>query len=152
MDEINFPGAWLDAFDGEHLDMKLDDAALVATTDPEGWPHVSFLGAGEILAAAGGRLILTLWSGSSAAANLRETKRASFFARADGMIIEARLSLEREETGRTGQAIFLAAATALRPHHAPYAEVTTLVGFRLLDPPDTVERWREQVTRMRMVR
>ncbi len=74
------------------------------------------------------------------------------YAKANDMIIEARLSIEREETAKTGRAIFLATVIALRPHQAPYAKVTTLVGFHLLDPPDTIARWYEQIAQMRMVR
>jgi len=53
MSEMILPGAWHTLFDGTALEQKLSVSALLATTDEEGWPHVSFLSAGEVLVTSG---------------------------------------------------------------------------------------------------
>jgi hypothetical protein len=51
--------------------------------------------------------------------------------------------------GSNTPAIFDADVIEIHRHAAPYAEVTALIGFRLSDPASTVERWREQIEKMR---
>jgi len=148
MSEMIFPGAWHALFDGTALEEKLSVSALLATTDEEGWPHVSFLSAGEVLVTSRDQMRLTVWGQSTTAANMQRNGRAAFFAVADGMVVEARLALETLAAGAGGRAIFAASLATLRPHRAPYAEVEGLIAFRLADPSGTLDRWREQVAAM----
>ena len=94
------------------------------------------------------RMALTIWGQSTTAANMHRTRRAAFFAVADGIVTEARLAIEPARTDE-GRAIFAARLETLRPHRAPYAEVEGLIAFRLLDPTGTLDRWRAQVASMR---
>lgn len=149
MREMVLPETWAKLFDGDGLEEKLAVSALLATVDEEGWPHVSFLSAGEVLAIDKQQMILMLWAQSTAATNLQRTHKAAFFAVGDGMVMEARLAIGNGRADGEGRMTFRARLTALRPHRAPYAEVKGLISFQLLDPADTLKRWRRQIAAMR---
>ena len=149
MDEMVLPETWATLFDGDRLEEKLAVSALLATVDAEGWPHVSFLSAGEVLAIDPQRLMLTLWGQSATATNMQRTSRAAFFAVADGAVMEARLAIGKGQADGEGRMTFPARLTALRPHRAPYAEVKGLIAFQLHDPVGVLERWRRQIAAMR---
>jgi hypothetical protein len=136
-------------FDGHALDERLDVSALLCTTSDDGWPHASFLGVGEILMDRPDRLGLMLWPHSNTARNLTRTGQGALFAAADGAVWEARLRADAiGEAGEEPQ-IFRASIAAVRRHHAPYAEVEGMIAFRLLDPASVLERWRQQIARLR---
>ncbi len=140
---------WLTQFDGEALADKVGAAAILATADAEGWPHMAYLSAGEILV-QDGRLSLALWPTSEASANLRRTGQAVMHVGADGVVWEARLKLTpRAADGDTRAAVFDGEVSALRRHAAPYADVLCLVSFRLHDAPATLERWTEKLAELR---
>lgn len=143
------PAAWISQFDGANLDAKLRAAAILATSDEEGWPHLAYLSAGEILAHDTRRITLLLWSKSGSAANLMRVGRGVLHAVADSAIWEARL-LSRPRAEVDEMALFDAQVIGVRRHAALYADVMHLVGFRLHDPPATLDRWRRQIDRMRV--
>jgi hypothetical protein len=147
--EEALPSSWIGMFDGEALDQRLGVSALLCTTSDDGWPHASFLGVGEILMQGPDRLGLMLWPHSNTARNLTRTGRASLFAAADGEVWEARLQAAAiGEVGEEPQ-IFHATVAAVRRHPAPYAEVEGMITFRLHDPAGVLDRWREQIARLR---
>jgi hypothetical protein len=136
-------------FDGHALGERLGVSALLCTMSDDGWPHASFLGVGEILVQGPDRLGLMLWPHSSTARNLTRTGRASLFAAAEGAVWEARLQAEAIGEAGDEPQIFRATVAAVRRHHAPYAEVEGMIAFRLLDPPSVLDRWRQQIARLR---
>ncbi len=142
---------WLTQFDGEALPDKVGAAAILATADAEGWPHLAYLSAGEILV-QDTRLSLALWPTSETCANLRRTGQAVMQVGADGVVWEARLKLTPRATdGDTRTAIFDGEVQGLRRHAAPYADVLCLISFRLHDAPATLERWTEKLAELRAV-
>ena len=144
------PTAWRATFDGERLDEKMGVSALLSTVGEDGWPHASFLGVGEVLVRDGPRIALLLWASSKTAANIARTGRATLFAAADGDVWEARLEAGAgEEDGAAGPLRFETCVIAARCHAAPYAEVTGMIAFRLLDPASTIDRWGAQIERLR---
>jgi hypothetical protein len=144
------PEAWLAQFDGERLDEKVAVSALLSTVSDDGWPHASFLGAGEVLVRDERRIALLLWQSSTTAGNIARTGRATLFAAADGNVWEVRLEAgPGEDDGATGPLRFETRVLAVRSHAAPYAEVTGMIGFRLLEPAPTIARWRAQIVRLR---
>jgi hypothetical protein len=143
------PSAWVGQFDGTRLDSKIHVAAVLATVDEEGWPHLAFLSAGEVLAHDARRIAFVLWPTSRSAANVARDGRGVLHAVADGAVWETRLrSQPRAEAHEL--AVFDAEVIDVRRHAAPYADVTGLIGFRLHDPAATLERWRRQIERMRI--
>jgi hypothetical protein len=149
----DLPQAWLEQFDGANLDRKLHVAALLGTLDEEGWPHIAYLSAGEVLARDARRVTLALWPGSRSAVNLARFSRGALHAAADGAVWEVKLLVRlRDVAGAkiSDFAMFDGEVTEVRRHAAPYAQVTGLIGFRLNDPVATLDRWRRQIERMRV--
>jgi hypothetical protein len=142
------PSEWASQFDGAHLEDKLHVAAMLATVDAEGWPHLAYLSAGEVLVHAPGRVSVCLWPASRTTANLQRVGRGVLYAAAAGAVWEAKF-VAILRAGSNTPVIFDADVTEVHRHAAPYAEITALVGFRLSDPPSTVERWRRQIEEMR---
>jgi hypothetical protein len=138
------PSEWASQFDGTHLEDKLHVAAMLATVDAEGWPHLAYLSAGEVLVHAPGRVSVCLWPTSRTTANLQRVGRGVLYAAAAGAVWEAKF-VAVLRAGSNTPVIFDAAVTEVHRHAAPYAEVTALIGFRLSDPASTVERWRQQI-------
>lgn len=143
------PQAWLDLFDGEGLEHKLGEAAILASTDEEGWPHQAYLSVGEVYAPGPGHLYLATWPSSRTARNLERAARATLSAAVEGVVWEARLAVERCAGEGEGPALFRAQVLEVRRHEAPYARVERLIGFRLLDEAAVVERWRKQLIALR---
>jgi hypothetical protein len=136
---------WLARFDGEGLQDKTE---LAATTDAQGWPHMAYLSAGEILARSG-RVSLALWPSSQTAANLQRSGQAILHVGADGVVWEARLRVRPRGVDDDGRAaIFDGEVEGVRRHAAPYADVVSLVSFRLHDPAATLHRWTEKLAEL----
>jgi hypothetical protein len=144
------PSEWASQFDGTHLEDKLHVAAMLATVDPEGWPHLAYLSAGEVLVHDARRVSVCLWPASRTTANLQCAGRGVLYAAAAGAVWEVKF-VAVLRSGSNTPVIFDADVTEVQRHAAPYAEVTALIGFRLNDPPSTVERWRQQIDKMRIV-
>jgi hypothetical protein len=142
------PPEWASQFDGTHLEDKLHVAAMLATVDAEGWPHLAYLGAGEVLVHDLRRVSVCLWPASRTTANLQRVGRGVLYAAAVGAVWEAKF-VAVLRAGPNTPVIFDFNVTEVHRHAAPYAEVTALIGFRLGDPPATVERWRQQIEKMR---
>jgi len=143
------PAAWLTLFDGTRLDEKMDLSALLSTVGDDGWPHASFLGAGEVVVRNERRIGLLLWATSTTAGNIARTGRATLFAAAEGSVWEVRLEAGAGDHDGAGGALrFEAHVIGVRCHAAPYAQVTGMIGFHLLDPASTVVRWRAQIERL----
>jgi hypothetical protein len=138
---------FLQAFTGENLETAAH-GAILASVDAEGWPHQAYLSAGEILAQNTG-LSIALWPGSRTTANIDRQGRAVLYTAAGGAIWEARLQLARRQPPAEGPAIFDGEILETRRHAAPYAEVISLLDFRLLDEEDTLKRWAKQIALLR---
>jgi len=139
---------FLQAFTGENLELASSQGAILASVDAEGWPHQAYLSAGEILA-QNTRLSIALWPGSRTTANITQQGRAVLYTAAGGSIWEARLQLTRRPAEGDGPAIFDGEIVETRRHAAPYAEVISLLDFRLLDSQDTLQRWAKQIALLR---
>jgi hypothetical protein len=144
----DLPSEWVSQFDGTHLEDKLHVAAMLATVDAEGWPHLAYLSAGEVLIHDTRRVSVCLWPASHSTANLQRAGRGALFAAAAGAVWETKLIAVLRASSST-PVIFDADVIEVHRHAAPYAEVTTLIGFRLSDPASTVDRWRRQIEQMR---
>jgi hypothetical protein len=144
----DLPSEWVSQFDGTHLEDKLHVAAVLATVDAEGWPHLAYLSAGEVLIHDPRRVSVCLWPASRTTVNLQRVGRGVLYAAAAGAVWETKL-VAVLRAGSGTPVIFDAAVTEVHRHAAPYAEVTALIGFRLSDPPSTVGRWQRQIEQMR---
>ena len=144
---MDIPHDWLTLFDGTQIEAKLHVSALLATVDEKNRPHLAFLSVGEVFVWQPRRVAVALWPTSRSTANFRRTGHATLYAVADGSVWEALLYLKRQVS--SGLALFDTDVENVACHTAPYAEVTGLVGFRLLDPASVTDRWRKQITVLR---
>ncbi len=144
------PLALITLFDGNRLEEKTAISAMLATIDLQGWSHASFLSAGEVLAHDDHRLGLLLWPTSTTAANVVRSGRATLFTAAEGAVWEARLAIEKAGAARDGEPqAFHGETILMRRHAAPYAQVTSMIGFQLHDPASAIARWHDQIQRLR---
>jgi hypothetical protein len=139
---------WLKRFEGNKLEDALDLGAIFASVDEEGWPHHAYLSAGEILVHSG-EVSVALWGASRAVANVMRAGRAVVYVAAQGSIWEARLTLKRRPADNTNLAVFDGSIIVTRQHSAPYADVISLLDFKLHDRQSTLQRWREQIELLR---
>ena len=142
---------WLKQFDGSDISRTPYRAAVLASVDDEGWPHLAYLSAGEILAQAGG-LSIALWLKSCTAKNIARDGRAVLHAACQNVVWEARLALKpRPGQDEPGLAIFDGTIVETRRNAAPYANVLDMILFQLHDPAATLSRWEAQLQRLRHV-
>src|SRR5882672_10865714 len=92
------PSEWVSQFDGTHLEDKLHVAAVLATVDAAGWPHLAYLSAGEVLLHGPRRMSLCLWSASRSTANLQRVGRGVLYAAAEGSVWETKLAAVLRES------------------------------------------------------
>jgi hypothetical protein len=120
------------------------------TVDPDGWPHVAWLGPGEVVPVTQVCVALALWPGSSTRQNLQQG-RAVLQVVVDGAV--HRIRLEVEDLGpvpvRERQlAGFLGTVTEVKTDKVAYAEVLSGLTYRLHEQPAVLERWAEQVSNL----
>ena len=154
MDSL-IPAALAEAFDGLGLDTKLGLSVLLSTVDADGWPHVSFLAAGDLLLVPPDEARLILWPQATTVANLERTRQGVLFGAADGAVHELRFAVTVVDAAEGRGTIVIGRVDAVRTHRAPYASVESLIDFRLHEPSEVVDRWRQQVAdmaAMKMVR
>jgi hypothetical protein len=132
----------------------LDDAperqigltVLVLTLGQRGYPHVAMVSVGELVVIAQDRLALSLWPGSTCAANLSRERRATLALVAAGVAysLSCRSAGEREllsDPHPPTRAFDLHVAESTEDS-APYADLLTGVTYRLHDPDAALTRWR----------
>ena len=140
---------WLKQFDGSSMNRTPYRAAVLASVDDEGWPHLAYLSAGEILAQDGG-ISIALWPKSGTTANIARDGRAVLHAAWQNVVWEARLALiPRPGQGDAGLAIFDGTIGETRRNAAPYADVLDMILFNLHDPASTLSRWEAQLKLLR---
>ena len=140
--------AWMAQFDGTALASRVRVSAILATSAADGWAHVAYLSCGEILATPPSRIALLLWPTSTTARNLEVTGKAGLHVACEDAVWETRLSATRMLADE--KALMIEAEIVDTIHHkAPYAKVSTMIGFELNDELETVKRWREQIARLR---
>jgi hypothetical protein len=144
------PEGWLRRFDGERLAGRSGEAAILATVDTEGWPHLAFLSVGEVFARDASRVYFATWARSRSTHNLQRQGTASLFVALGGSVWEARLRVHQCNAG-TDDALVVSAGdlVAVREHAAPYASVLGLVSFQLDEADEAITRWEQQIEMLR---
>lgn len=151
MDEFgdHFPSEWLTVFDGSRLEEKCSVSAAFATIGDDDWPHLAFLGPGEILVRDHLHVAILLWSSSRTTGNVERSRRAILVAPADGSACEARLALTPSGRVEDGLQQFEGKLLRMRRHAASYATVTGMIGYALHEPAPVIGRWTSQVRRLK---
>lgn len=150
MAEVRSPALLLAQFDGTNLQDKLALSAILATVGEDGWPHLAYLSAGEILAVASDRVRIRLWPTSGTADNLRRAGRSVLHVPFEGAVGELRL--ETADTIDANEYLIVdMTITSAISHRAPYATVLGMIRFALKDEAATLARWQAQITHMRSI-
>jgi hypothetical protein len=137
---------------GEGVEAAASLDSLVAfellTVAEDGWPHLAWLGPGEVLAVERHSVALALWPRSSTRANLERSGRGVLQAVADGVVYRARLEVEPMGPIPVGDgelAGFLGRVGDIVVDEVAYAEVLSGLTYRLHDPEAVLARWRAQI-------
>jgi len=127
------------------------ESHVLATADDDGWPRLTHLSDGEVLAMPDGSVRLCTWKSSRTAANLRRDGRATLTVAADGAAWEVRMRCRElpAPPGAPDLAYFAAEAASAEEHRAKYAVVERGTSFRLHDPAEAVARWSAQHAALR---
>jgi len=147
------PPALAAALDGSRLEAAAGLTVLLLTVDADGWPRLAMLSAGEVLATGARALRLALWPDSRTTTNLDRSDRATLAAVLDGAGWYLRCTASRQPDlalpGGRRLASFGLTVDETLEDQVPYAELTTGIGFRLLEPDRVLPAWREAVAAMR---
>lgn len=127
------------------------ESHLLATADGDGWPRLTHLSDGEVLAMPDGSVRLCTWRSSRTAGNLRRDGRATLTVAAGGAAWEVRLRCRERPAppGAPDLAYFAAEAESAEEHRAKYASVEHVTSFRLHDPAEAEARWSAQHAALR---
>lgn len=138
--------------DGERLAERVGETFILVTSDPEGWPHIALLSAGEVLARDDGEIRIALWPNTAATRNLTASGRALLAIIGRRRCLYLRLDCRRGPDIRPVSgplACFAGRIERAVEDEVGYALITSGVRFDLGDPPKTVEGWSRTVAALR---
>jgi hypothetical protein len=144
-DDVALPNAALAAFEGSDPGAHVGFTAQLVTSDPDGWPRIALLSAGEIVAVDPARLRIALWPESHTTENATRTGRATLIFVLDNAAYSIRLTMCRGEdlTEPSRLAVFDGRTAEVRRDVADYAVLESGISFRLVDEGAVVDRWRK---------
>ncbi len=142
-DEVALPQAVTALLDGADPGRHVGFTAELVTADPDGWPRVALLSAGEIVATDSRRLRIALWPESHTSANVTRTGKATITFVLEGAAYSVRLQMCRgEDLGEPARlAFFEGRVVEVRRDVAQYAVLESGIRFRLVDENSVVDRW-----------
>lgn len=126
------------------LNGNLGDVAVeLITAGEDGWPHLTHLSRGELVADAGGDLRLALWKTSRGVANLVAGARGCLILTVPEAVLELRLECvwQGPLEGHEALHAFRLRPVEARDKSAPYAVIESPLRFRLTYPETTHARW-----------
>lgn len=140
---------------GDALPVPLRDAlaaddnegftVMLMSVDADGWPHLSLLSVGEVVATDDGRLRMALWPGSMAVRNLTRTARCTLGAVTGEASYTVRADVHthgvRAIAGAGRRAVFEATVVESRVDVAPYAVLDSGIRFHLTEREPALTRW-----------
>lgn len=137
--------------DGTALGSKIGPTFQLVTVDPDGWPRIASLSAGELLVTGADMIAVALWPSSRTTANMLASRRCSLAFAHDGATWLGRLTIEASIILDIGEkrTCFKAQLVDLRRDAVPYAEVTSGTTFRLTGGEPVTERWERTLSEMR---
>jgi hypothetical protein len=127
------------------------EALEVVTADADGWPHIAWLSAGEVLPVGPTTLGMCLWPNSTSTRNLERSGHALLQIVVDGEVWKLRLEvrpLGRIDVDGRALAAFRAEVVDGKRDAVPYADVLTGPSYRLHEPAAVGERWHAQLAEL----
>lgn len=114
------------------------------TVRPDGWPHVAYLGPGELLDLDGTRLALATWAASRSTQAAVRTGKAALQVVLDGTPVVVRLQvsdLGQRAIGGRELRLLDGKVVGADADAAPYATLRSGTTFTVDDPAREVTRW-----------
>jgi hypothetical protein len=149
--EVRLPSTVAALIDGTDLAAKVGHTISLMAVDDEGWPRLALLSVGEVVSATGKDLRLALYATSGTTAALTHSGQALLNVVLEGTSYKIRARVKRvaPEGGRL--ALFYGRITQVDEDRVGYAELVSGITYRLADQAAVVERWSQQVERLREV-
>jgi hypothetical protein len=143
-DAPKLPKTVTDLLDGTDPARQVGLTLQLMTADPDGWPRLALLSAGEVIAVNPTRFRIALWPDSRTTANLTRSGQATLAFVVANAAYSVRLSACRGEdlAEPAGLAVFDGRVVEVRCDVAPYAVLESGIRFRLVDENAVVDRWR----------
>jgi hypothetical protein len=138
--------------DGHRLEERVGDTLILCTTDPDGWPHIALLSAGEVVALDDGEIRVALWPNTAATRNLTANGKALLAIIGLRRCLYLRLDCRRGRDIRpvsTVLAAFSARIERAVEDEVGYALITSGIRFDLGDQAKTVDGWSRTVAALR---
>ena len=153
MSQTQLPASLLTLLDGSLPSHYRHQVICLSSISENGWPYDAQLSCGEIIALSATQIRFAIWPGSTTAANLIRTGKASLTLVQDGAVIAIQALAEKRPETITEQqlAVFDLTLQRVITHRAPYAVVTQGITFTLNDEDATLARWRQQVTQLKAI-
>jgi hypothetical protein len=140
-------------FDGEQLEGKVGETAVLIATDHQGWPRAALLSAGEVLASSSSRLVLLTHAGSRTTRALQESGRGMLLLVLAGVVHKVMLEVSEAVTPQPTASftVLVATVSACEQDRASYATVLHGIEFELTDQQEVLGRWYDQIRLLRTV-
>lgn len=152
-DQVSLPGPLADLLDGDDLARKLGQTVQLMTVDDDGWPRVSLLSVGEVLAGPGSDIRLALHAGTRTTTALTSAGKALITVVIDATHYKVRAALTRLNPDGTGPLAFFAGSIVqVDEDRVGYAELTSGITYRLNETDQVLERWTRQIDELRSLR
>jgi hypothetical protein len=142
------PESVLAILGGSRIEEAVGRTFQVLTTDENGWPSLSLLSVGEIVAVSPTVVRLALWPGSTTTANLTRSGMATVVLLAGGVVHYIRLRATRggdAAVESTTFAYFEGRVEGVFVDQVPYARVVGWITFDLLKPDAVIASWRATI-------
>lgn len=137
------PGGLVALLSGDDLESKVGQTFLLATAEPDGWPRMALLSAGEVVAVSPAELRLALYRGTRTTRALTSTGRALLVIVHEGSTYKIQLEAQSVPDVDAGSnAVFVADVASVDEDRVGYATVEHGIGFSLVDEKAVLELWR----------
>lgn len=148
------PDSVLELLDGTDLEGKIGQAFLLITCEPDGWPRLALLSVGEVLAPSATRIYLALYADSGTTQVLTGAGRALLILVQDGVTYKVRLTTERIAASVRSDGVntyFCGRVVAVAEDQVGYARVVRGIEYELVDERAVLDRWQQQLDRLRQL-
>ncbi len=146
------PDSLRDLLNGEDLSAKEGETLIFITVNEDGWPHLSLLSVGEVIATSPQEIRIALWPRTTTTENLRRSRCATLAAIWQGTAYYIELEAEPFTSSSPVEdslARFSARVRRVLADRVDYADLTTGVRFALKDKTRSVRSWQEVIQTLR---
>ncbi|MHC9295415.1 hypothetical protein ACRCUN_23385 [Mycobacterium sp. LTG2003] len=148
--EPGLPPPVAELVNGSDLARKLGQTLQLVAVDEAGWPRLSLLSVGEVLAGPDTDIRLALHIGSRTTAALTRSGRGLITAVVGATHYKIQLALTRTNPDGAGPlAFFSGRVVKVDEDRVGYAELTSGITYRLKEADQVLARWTRQIDELR---